>query len=127
MPALRRHGRAILNINFITRAALLLAAISHASAAKAQSAFDPEPVSYVLCVTNAMKRLALETPPIATDAIVERTFRACGEDETQLRKSLAGKGVAANVIEDRLALIKKFIRQTLPDDIERFRANVRPR
>lgn len=105
----------------------LLALASFAAPAKAQSAFDPEPVAYVLCVTNETKKRALINPPIAKGAIVAQAFAACSADEAQLKKALMDKGVAASAVDTRLAQIKKFIRQTAEDDIDRFRVNARPR
>lgn len=105
----------------------LLALASFASPAKAQSAFDPEPVAYVLCVTNETKKRALIIPPIAKDVIVAQAFAACSEDEALLKKSLAEKGAVPSAIDARLAQIKIFIRQTAEDDIDRFRVNARPR
>jgi len=106
---------------------ILLAAFALPSAAPAQTPFDSEPVAYALCVTNEMKRFALQNPPLAKDAIVERSFAACVEDETAFRKSLAEKGVAPGVAEERIAKVRKFIQVAAPDDIDRFRINRVPR
>ena len=84
-------------------------------------------MAYVLCITNETKRLALVNPPVAKDTIVEQSFRACGEEEKQIKTSLAQKGMSAAAVEERLGRIQKFIRQTAPDDIERFRINRVPR
>lgn len=129
MPALWRYRRSVLRADLRNCSALvLLAAIALASPAKAQTAFDPASVAYVLCVTNETKKLALMMPPIAKAAVIEQAFHACGEGEARLRHSLAEKGVAADAADERLWQIKKFIRQSAPDDIERLRANsARPR
>lgn len=108
-------------------ACILLAAFALPSAASAQTPFDPEPVAYALCITNEMKRLALQNPPLGKDAIVAQSFGACVEDETTFRKSLAEKGMAPGAAEERLAKVRKFIQVTASDDIDRFRINRVPR
>lgn len=40
--------------------------------AHAQTAFEPHTVAYILCVTNETKKLALVSPEIAKDAIIQR-------------------------------------------------------
>jgi len=106
---------------------ILLAALLFSSGVRAQSAFDPMSVAYVLCVTSETKKLALVTPPVAKEVIIERAFGACDDAEAQARKSLAEKGVSGSVIDERIAQTKKFIRLTAPDDVDRFRVNARPR
>lgn len=106
---------------------VLLAALSFSSGARAQGAFDPVSVAYVLCVTDETKKLALVAPPIATEVVIERAFGACGGVEAKARKALAEKGVSAGAIDERIMQMKKFIRLTAPDDIGRFRVNKVPR
>jgi hypothetical protein len=106
---------------------VLLAALLFSSAARAQSAFDPVSVAYVLCVTDETKKLALVAPPIAKEVIIERAFGACGDVEAQARKSFAEKGASAGVIDERITQMKKLIRLTAPDDVDRFRVNKVPR
>ena len=77
------------------RAFFSLAAALLSTAAHTQSAFDPEPMAYVLCITNETKRLALVNPPVAKDTIVEQSFRACGEEEKQIEKLVAERPIAA--------------------------------
>jgi hypothetical protein len=105
----------------------LLAGCFFAPAAQAQTAFEPHTVAYALCVTGETKKLALMTPELAKDAIIERAFGACDGEETLARQALAGKGVSASAIEERFAQTKKFIRVTAPDDIDRQRINRVPR
>jgi hypothetical protein len=93
----------------------------------AQTAFEPHTVAYALCVTTETKRLALVTPDLAKDAIIERAFGACDGEEVAARQSLAEKGISATAIEERFAQTKKFIRVTAPDDIDRQRINRVPR
>jgi hypothetical protein len=104
-----------------------LAVFFFQSSASAQSAFDPEPMAYVLCVSNETKRLALVMPPVAKETVADQAFRACAGDEAELRKSLAAKGVMQSEADARVSQIQKFIRLTAPDDVERQRANRVPR
>jgi hypothetical protein len=127
VPALRRHGRAVLSAGLATRGGVLLAAIFLITSAHAQTAFEPHTVAYALCVTSETKRLALMTPELPKDAIIERAFGACDGEEAAARQSLAEKGVSAAAIEERFAQTKKFIRVTAPDDIDRQRINRVPR
>jgi hypothetical protein len=106
---------------------VLLAALAGAPAAKAQNAFDPSTVAYVLCVTNETKKLALVMPQIEKNAIVERAFAACADTEREARKMLAGQGANQAALDERFAVIRKFIRQTAEDDIDRLRINRVPR
>jgi len=106
---------------------VLLAAFAGASAANAQSAFDPSTVAYVLCMTNETKKLALAMPQIEKPVIVERAFTACEDAERDARKMLAGQGVNKAALDERFAVIRKFIRQTAEDDIDRLRINRVPR
>jgi len=108
-------------------AVLFAGATICSEAAYAQTAFEPHTVAYSLCVTSETKRLALATPQIAKDAIVEKAFAACGGEEADARRMLAEKGVSAAAIEERLSQTKKFIRLTAPDDIDRQRVNRIPR
>jgi hypothetical protein len=127
VPALRRHGRAVLSTGFATGAGVLLSTIFLITPAPAQTAFEPHTVAYALCVTRETKKLALITPELPKDAIIERAFRACDGEEAAARQSLAEKGISAAAIEERLAQTKKFIRVTAPDDIDRQRINRVPR
>lgn len=127
MSALRRHGRAILTMKFPVRVAVLLSTVSFSVPVHAQTVFEPHTVAYSLCVTNETKKLALVSPEIAKDAIIERAFAACGEEEAEARRSLAAKGVSESAIEERFSRTKKFIRLTAPDDIDRQRVNRVPR
>ena len=97
------------------RFALLSIALLVSSAAQAQGPFDPPSVAYVLCVSNEMKKLALQNPPLEKDSVIERAFGACGSEAADIKSS------------DRLSQIQKFIRQTAQDEIDRVRANQRPR
>jgi hypothetical protein len=127
VPALRRHGRAVLSAGFSISAGVLLSAIFFVTSVHAQTAFEPHTVAYALCVTSETKRLALVTPDLAKDAIIERAFGACNGEEAAARQSLAEKGISATAIEERFAQTKKFIRVTAPDDIDRQRINRVPR
>ena len=95
--------------------------------AQAQTAVEPHTVAYVLCVTNETKKLALAIPEIAKDAIVERAFGACRHEEASGRKLLSETGASAAAIDERFARVKKFIRLSAPDDIDRQRVNRIPR
>ncbi|MBX3512613.1 MAG: hypothetical protein KIT15_00675 [Xanthobacteraceae bacterium] len=95
--------------------------------AHAQTAFEPHTVAYVLCVTNETKKLALAIPEIAKDSIIERAFGACKDEEASGRKLLSEKGVSAAAIDERFARVKKFVRLSALDDIDRQRANRIPR
>lgn len=95
--------------------------------AHAQTAFEPHTVAYVLCVTNETKKLALAIPEIAKDAIIERAFSACRDEEVSGRKLLSEKGASAAAIDERFDRVKKFVRLTAPDDIDRQRINRVPR
>ncbi|MBX3507056.1 MAG: hypothetical protein KF895_16380 [Parvibaculum sp.] len=103
--------------------AMLVSSVS----AHAQTAFEPHTVAYVLCVSNATKKLALAIPEIAKDSIIERAFGACSSDEMAARKSLAKIGTGEAAINERISSTKQFIRLTAPDDIDRQRANRIPR
>ena len=111
----------------IHAAIVLIAALSFAPSARAQGPFDPPTVAYVLCVTSSTKQIALETPPVAKDVLIERAFKSCGDMESATRKSLFELGFTQSAIDERFATIKKFIRQTAQDDIDRQRANMRAR
>jgi hypothetical protein len=110
-------------IRFAFTAAILLPAVL----VQAQTAFEPHTVAYALCVTNETKKLAQVTPEIAKDLIIERAFAACKDEETGGKKILADKGMSASAIDERFAQVKKFIRLTAPDDIDRQRVNRVPR
>jgi hypothetical protein len=107
--------------------AALLTAFFFSMPAQAQTAFDPHTVSYVLCVTNETRKLALATPQIEKNAIIERSFAACGDAEAEARKALADQGISKTALDERFGIIKKFIRQTAEDDIDRLRINRVPR
>ncbi len=109
------------------RVAALLAALSFSFPVQAQTAFEPHTVAYSLCFTSEIKKLALVTPEIAKDAIVERAFAACDDEEEKARRSLAEKGVDESAIAARLLQTRKFLRLTAPDDIDRQRVNRVPR
>lgn len=95
--------------------------------AHAQTAFEPHTVAYVMCVTNETKKLALVSPEIAKDAIIQRAFGACSSDEMAARKSLEKIGTGEAAINERISSTKQFICLTAPDDIDRQRANRIPR
>jgi hypothetical protein len=105
---------------------VLLAALLFSPAANAQGAFDPPVMAYVLCVTDETKKLALEMPPRDKAQVIENALSACGDLEAQSRKSLSDHGLGLAAIEQRLAQLKKFLRQTAQDDIDRFRVNRTP-
>ncbi len=111
----------------MTRIVFVLLAAAFANPAHAQTAFEPHTVAYSLCVTNEIKQLSLATPEIAKDAIIGRAFVFCREEELEGKKLLAEKGMSAAAIEDRFAQVKRFIRQTAADDIDRFRIHRIPR
>jgi hypothetical protein len=108
-------------------AAFLFAAFLASLPAHAQSAFEPHTVAYVLCVTNETKKLALVTPHMEKKAIVENAFGACGNAENDTRTALAAQGVSKAALDERFVQIKKIIRQTAEDDIDRYRISARPR
>jgi hypothetical protein len=127
VPALRRHGQAVL-VPAIPRFVFALVAVAAlAHPARAQSAFEPHTVAYSICVTNEIKQLALATPEIAKDTIIGRAFVFCREEELEGKKLLAERGLDGAAIEERFAQVKRFLRQTAPDDIERFRVHRIPR
>ncbi len=112
----------------IARILFILLAIPFVSfAASAQAAFEPASVAYVVCITAETKKLALREPPLAKDAVIEQAFDACATEEKELRKLLAEKGATAASADMQLSQIRKFITQNARDDIDRVRANVKPR
>lgn len=114
-------------MRFAWSATALAVAISFAVPVRAQTAFEPHTVAYALCVTTEIKQLALATPEIAKQAIIERAFAACGDEEAEAKRWLAAKGVSESAIGERLSQTKKFILLTAPDDIDRQRVNRVPR
>lgn len=97
------------------------------SAAQAQTPFDPHTVAYVLCVTSETKTLALAVPALEKDTIVTRAFTGCNDVEAEARKALAVQGMNDEALDQRFLQIRKFIRQTAEDDIDRQRVNRVPR
>lgn len=106
---------------------LLLVGLLANNAAQAQSPFDPHTVAYVLCVTSETKTLALATPALEKDTIITRAFDGCRDVEAQTRKALAAQGMNGEALDQRFLQIRKFIRQTAEDDIDRQRVNRVPR
>ncbi|HMN52362.1 MAG: hypothetical protein KF794_13920 [Xanthobacteraceae bacterium] len=112
----------------IARVLFILLAVSFVSrAASAQSAFEPASVTYVVCVTSETKKLALRVPPLAKDGVIEQAFAACVAEEKELRKLLMEKGATNAGADMQLSQIRKFIAQSAHVDIDRVRANIKPR
>lgn len=108
-------------------ASLVLFSVFFSAPAHTQGMFDPATAAYALCVTHATKQLAVSSPRLTKDEVIGEAFRGCGDTEKEVRTSLTKSGVTAGAIEDRLQTLKKFIRLNAPDDIDRYRANEKPR